>query len=245
MAKDNFSKQAAEYAGYRPTYPHEMIEFLINNTNEHRHALDCATGNGQVAVKLADHFKNVSATDISERQLQNAILKNNITYSLQSSEQTNFADNYFDLITVGQAAHWFELPKFYKEVNRILKPGGVLALFGYGLFKTEPALEKIVSHFYSKTLDGYWDPERKFVDEAYRSFEFPYVKFDNNGFSSYYEWTIEQVLGFLSTWSAVQHYKNRNGEDPILLLNKPLREAWGNESIKRISFPIFIIAGRK
>lgn len=245
MTKDNFSQQAAEYANYRPAYPPDMIDFLINNTQEHLQALDCATGNGQVAEKLADHFKKVSATDISAKQLENATFKKNIHYSLQPAEQTNFSDSEFDLITVGQAAHWFDLAKFYNEANRILKPGGLLALFGYGLLNTDPAVMQVINHFYLQTLDGYWDPERKYVDEAYQSFDFPFQKIQNNGFCSVYDWTADQVIGFLSTWSAVQHYKNRTGEDPILLLQQPLRIAWGSEVTKRISFPVFMIAGKK
>ncbi len=245
MTKDNFSTKAVEYAIFRPTYPDELIEFLMNNTFEHVNALDCATGNGQVAVKLADHFKNVAAIDISERQLQNAIQKKNISYSLQQSEHTNFAGQQFDLITVGQAAHWFNLPEFYKEVNRTLKPGGILALFGYGLFRTEPAIDNVIDHFHYTTLEGYWDPERIFIDEAYQSFEFPYKKIDNNGFVSCFEWSIDQVIGYLSTWSAVQHFKTRTGADPVDLLLHPLREAWGNAKTKLITLHFFMITGRK
>src|SRR5689334_1149416 len=113
--KDNFSKQASLYARYRPVYPPELFSFILNHIEKKDSAWDCATGNGQTAKELAKHFDKVHATDISQKQLDQAEQASNIFYSLQAAEQTNFSDNQFDLVTVSQALHWFDFDKFYTE----------------------------------------------------------------------------------------------------------------------------------
>jgi len=120
--KDNFSTQSDDYAKFRPVYPRELIDYLLSLTDTHETCWDCGTGNGQLAVKLAGHFDKIFATDISEKQLSNATHKPNIAYSKQPAEQTNFPDRSFDLITVAQAAHWFDHERFNREVKRVLKP---------------------------------------------------------------------------------------------------------------------------
>lgn len=106
--KDNFSKQAVDYSKFRPQYPEEMIEYILSFVNNKSSALDVATGNGQVAHKLSAHFEKVSATDISQKQLDNAIQADNIIYSKESAEKTSFQNHQFDLIVVAQAVHWFD-----------------------------------------------------------------------------------------------------------------------------------------
>ena len=101
--KDNFSTQADIYARYRPRYPQELFEFIFERTANRQNAWDCATGNGQSAKVLARYFEKVFATDISQKQIDNAAQAVNIHYSVQPAEETNFADNTFDLITVSQA----------------------------------------------------------------------------------------------------------------------------------------------
>ncbi|HMT29544.1 MAG TPA: class I SAM-dependent methyltransferase [Bacteroidia bacterium] len=243
--KDNFSNQSDTYAMFRPGYPDALFDFILNHTEGRSAALDCATGNGQVAGVLSEYFNQVFATDISEKQLQHAIQKSNIHYSVSRAEVNNFDNSQFDLITVGQAAHWFDLPLFYKEVSRILKPGGLLALFGYVLPTINEEVDSVIHEFYEGVLGKYWDPERKIVDDRYRSIPFPYQKITNNGFEKSYEWSKEQLIGFLSSWSAVQHYKKSTGEDAMEKLLKPMGEVWTDGDVKRITFPVFVIAGLK
>ena len=242
VPKDNFSIQASAYAMFRPGYPVELYDFILSLTNERDCALDVATGNGQVAAVLAEHFEKVYAIDISEKQIQNSIQKHNIFYSIAPAEHTGFENRQFELITVGQAAHWFRLEEFYTEVQRIIKPGGVLALFGYTLPVIDDATDAVVMDLYEGLLGTYWDPERKLVDARYETLSYPFNKIVPPPFKMEYSWSLDQLLGFLGTWSAVQHYKKKLGTDPMDLITEKLKAAWGDKGIKKITFPVFLLA---
>ncbi|MEQ1746940.1 MAG: class I SAM-dependent methyltransferase [Saprospiraceae bacterium] len=238
--KDNFSHRSADYAQFRPSYPAALYEFIVANCAGNDCAWDCATGNGQVAVVLADHFRQVEATDISENQLKNAAFRPNIHYQMAAAEQSVFSENQFDLVTVGQAAHWFRLEKFYTEVQRVLKPGGLLALFGYGLLHIDAPTDAVVEHLYHDILGDDWDPERQLVDEALATIAFPFREIPLPEMVVEYRWTTDFLLGYLSTWSAVRHYEKRTGESPLgESFAAALSAAWGAEAEKTVRFSIF------
>ena len=243
--KDNFSKQAHLYAKFRPGYPVELYDFLFSLVTEKRAAWDCGTGNGQVALQLSEYFDDVYATDISSSQIANAVSKENIHYSKVSAEETFFIKDMFDLVTVGQAIHWFDFEKFYKEVNRALKPGGCIAVFGYGLLEIDKETDAIITDFYKNITGPYWDAERKYVDENYETIPFPFEEIKAPALCSKYDWELDAVAGFLNTWSAVQHYIKANNENPVNALIEKLKNQWGNNVKKEVSFPVFIRAGRK
>lgn len=146
--KDNFSKVSKEYSRFRPGYPDELFEFLKEKSTCFECAWDCGTGTGQVAIPLSKIFKTVYATDISAAQLQYAPVCGNIMYSRQPAEQTSFESNMFDIITAGQAIHWFDFEKFYVEVRRTLKKEGILAVIGYGLVNTNVETQEVIHHLY-------------------------------------------------------------------------------------------------
>ncbi|MEK7255923.1 MAG: class I SAM-dependent methyltransferase [Bacteroidota bacterium] len=240
--KDNFSIQAAAYSKFRPTYPPELIAHIVSLTKAQNIAWDCATGNGQIAVQLSPYFKEIYATDISEKQLENATREPNIFYKKERAEKTNFPASYFDLITVGQAVHWFDFQLFNEEVRRVLKPGGIIALIGYGVFKSSPEIEKICGHFYHEIIGSYWDPERRYIDEAYRTIPFPFEEIFLPKYEMKYAWTLEELIGYLNTWSAVQHYIKMHGENPVEWVEKELRKVWHGEKVEVI-FPLLTRIG--
>src|SRR5712692_1056733 len=190
--KDNFSQLSQLYAQFRPTYPKELFDFLLSLAQERKTAWDCGTGTGQLAVELATYFDKVHATDISENQIRNAVVKENIFYKIERAEQTSFSNNLFDLITVGQAVHWFDFPRFYKEVERTLKPNGVLALIGYSLVRVDAQTDNIINHLYENSIGSYWDKERKYVDEHYQTIPFPYREIKAPVLNAAYDWDLEQ-----------------------------------------------------
>ena len=116
-AKDLFSAHSDIYAKYRPLYPNELYEFVLEHVRIKEVGLDCGTGNGQAASVLAEYFKEVHATDISEKQIKNAIQKPNLHYHVCRAEETPFADNQFDLIVSATAVHWFDFNEFFKEIK--------------------------------------------------------------------------------------------------------------------------------
>lgn len=238
--KDNFSARSADYAQFRPGYPPQLFEFLFQNCQNFDCAWDCATGNGQIAVVLAERFRQVDATDISENQLKNAKQKPNIRYQLARAESPIFPNRLFDLITVGQAAHWFDLQKFYPEVRRVIKPGGFLALVGYNLLRVDKPTETLIEYFYNTVLRGYWDGERRLVDEQYTTISFPFEEMPFPPMASEYSWTVKHLLGYLSTWSAVQHFVKKNGRNPLdESLVAQFKEVWPEGETKIVRFPIF------
>ncbi len=241
--KDNFSTNSSQYAQFRPKYPAELFSFLENRVELKGAAWDCGTGNGQVAGELAKFFKRVEATDISQQQLENAVKVSNINYSLQPAEKTNFPDNSFDLITVAQAIHWFDFSQFYKEVNRILKPGGIIAIIGYGLFKSNEQTNDLINHFYRNIVGPYWDPERRYLEDGYRSIQFPFEEIQTPDLEMEFSWDFEHLIGYLKTWSAVKHFQNKNGYDPVDVISEDLRTAFGEHRL--VKFPLFLRLGQK
>lgn len=243
MVKDNFSGHAADYARYRPTYPQELMTHLAGLAPARQLAWDCATGNGQIARMLAPLFNQVVATDISENQLKNAAQLPNISYRVEQAENSSLPNQSADLIVVAQAVHWFDFDRFYQEVKRILKPDGVIAVIGYGLLSTHPSLDKVIRNFYNKVLDGYWDPERNYLDEGYRTIPFPFQELELPQFSSRYTWTPDDLIGYLNTWSAVKHYEKQQGHNPVQLVEKQLRDALEGETTT-VTFNILSRVGK-
>ncbi|MDX1719995.1 MAG: class I SAM-dependent methyltransferase [Salegentibacter mishustinae] len=240
--KDNFSSKSSSYAKYRPTYPQELYQFLKEKLHKTEKAWDCGTGNGQVAGALAKFFKEVQATDISQQQLDNAIRQPNIHYSVQAAEKTNFPDNSFDLITVAQAIHWFNFEAFYKEVARVLKPDGIIAVIGYSLFKSNPETDEIILKFYHDIVGPFWDEERKYLDKKYKTIPFPFIEIESPRFEQEYQWTFAHLIGYLKTWSAVKHYEKANGENPAGLIQDELKTTFGAKN--KVVFPILFRLGK-
>lgn len=242
--KDNFSKQSAHYVKFRPTYPKALYDFLKKIVPQHDKAWDCGTGNGQVAQELSTFFTEVIATDISENQLANANQKDNITYLISPAEKTPFNDHSFNLITVAQAIHWFDFNAFYKEVKRTGKPDGVLAVIGYGSIQIDERITPILQKFHYQILGNYWDEERKYLDESYRNIPFPFDEIKVPELYIEDDWTLEQLIGYLKTWSSVQHYIKANGTNPVDLIYDSIVTEWGNSVTKKIKFPLLLRIGK-
>lgn len=241
--KDNFSNQASQYSKFRPHYPQELIDHVVAFVKNKDTALDVATGNGQVAIALSKYFHTVYATDISENQLLHAPKIINVVYKNQSAEATDFHDRQFDLITVAQAVHWFDFNKFYAEVSRILKPDGIIAIIGYGLLSTNPHSDKILLDFYHNIVGPFWDAERKYLDDNYRTIPFPFEELETESFSNEFTWSFNQLIGYLETWSAVEHYKAHHNQNPIDLIREELEASWESND-KKVTFPMLLRVGK-
>lgn len=243
--KDLFSSGSELYQQARPSYPVEVVQEILNHVSGHGFAWDCGAGSGQFTQLLAPHFDHIVATDISEQQLQLAPYFDNVSYQVQPSEQTTFPAQSFDLITVAQAIHWFNFDLFYQEVNRTLKPNGVFAVIGYGLIHIENQMvNDLVQKLYFQTLKGYWDAERHYIDEEYKTIPFPFDEIKTADLKMQYRWSAAQLLKYLSTWSAIKHYCDQNNhpqDHPLLELAEVLTEE--HEDLL-IEFPIFLRLGK-
>lgn len=241
--KDNFSGQADGYAKYRPAYPAELFRFILDQVREKDSAWDCATGNGQTARGLAPCFKKVMATDISEKQLLNATRLPNIFYSVQPAEKTDFADDSFDLVTVSQALHWFDMELFYKELGRVTRPGGWFAAWMYGGMVITPEIDALNRRHHDTTLGAYWDPERKYVNEHYATIPFPLKEINCPVFSMSYEWEPDELKGYFNTWSALQKFIAVNGFNPVDELMNNIKQYWTKGKMT-VRFPLYLRMGQ-
>jgi SAM-dependent methyltransferase len=243
--KDHFSGHASLYAKYRPDYPPELYSYLATLTPQREYALDCATGSGQAAVGLASYFERVIGTDGSVAQLQNAQAHERVLYVANMAEQPAFRDHSVDLVVAAQAAHWFDHDRFYREARRVLRPAGALAIWTYGLASISPQVDAVVRDFYSRVVGDYWPPERCYVEAAYRTLPFPLQEIVTPPFQLNLRWDLDALMGYISTWSAVQRYTKALGADPLPALRQRLAACWNSDGeLRSVVWPLHLRAGR-
>ena len=244
--QDRFTHLAVKYAHYRPGYPPEMAEYLASLTDGHKFAWDCATGNGQAAVLLAPYFEQVLATDISPGQVLHARPKENIVYALAQAEQAPTPNKAVDLITVAQAIHWFDFEAFYQEVERVLKPGGILSAWGYDQPEIAPEIDLICAHYFNNLLGPYLPKRIAWVIQRYQGIPFPFSEITPPDFVVETQWALDQLVGMLSSMSPVPYYEKEHGSHPMKAVYDALREAWGPLDIPRtVHWHLFFKIGRK
>lgn len=241
--KDLFSGHAADYALYRPTYPQELYEWVFSRVRYFENAWDCGTGNGQVANVLAQRFKNVEATDISKAQMQQTVPNPNVRFHVCSAETTPFLEASFDLVTVGQALHWFDFERFNAEVKRVSKPHALIAVWTYELLSVSPEIDAIIENFYRNTLGEYWEKERLHVENQYVEIPFPYRNVEKKVFPKTYAWTLPQLCNYLRTWSSVKKFERLNQIDPVIDLEQELLPIWKEDTARKVTFPVFVQLG--
>lgn len=243
--EDHFSRQAAAYAQFRPRYPAELYAYLARQAQAHTLAWDAATGSGQAAIGLVDHFEQVIATDASADQIQHAEPHKRIIYRVEPAEETSLEPHSVDLVTAATAAHWFDLDRFYQEVRRVLKPGGVVAVWGYYRPVISPEIDTQIVRYEMDILGKYWPERIVLLREQYRSLPFPFQEISAPEFAMQAEWDMNQMLGFFNSWSATTRFREEHGRHPLEAIWKDFIAAWGGENEKRIvRWPIFLRAGR-
>ncbi len=243
--KDHFSDDPGGYRRYRPVYPPALFSWLAERAQTERPAWDCATGSGQAASGLARHFRCVVASDASVAQISRADSAGGIRYFVCRAEAVPLRDHSVGLVTVAQAAHWFDLARFYAEARRVLAPAGLLAMWTYGLLNVMPAVDALLNHFHTDLLGDYWPPERRFVDAAYADLPFPFERLEAPSFTLEARWRLADMLGYLGTWSAVRRYADREGVDPRELIREELESLWGRpDAVRKIEWPLTVLATR-
>lgn len=242
--KDHFSGHAGDYARYRPGYTAELFDFLAAQAPGRRLAWDCATGNGQVALGLGRRFERVVASDASLPQVAHGEPHPRVVYLVERAESCSLPDACADLVTCAQALHWLDLARFYPEVKRVLAPGGVFAAWCYAHVSVDPAVDAVMRRFYGQVVGPYWPPERRIVEDGYRSLPFPFAAIQAPPFTLEARWDLARFLGYLGTWSATRRCLAARGTDPVQEIAGALAQAWGEERVRPVRWPLSLRIGR-
>ena len=232
--KDHFSRHASIYQRFRPHYPVELFQYLAGLCENPQLVWDCGTGNGQAAWGLSEHFQQVIATDPSQSQIEQSRAHPRIRYRLATAEESGLEDHSTDLLCIAQALHWFDFQRFYPEAKRVLKKGGLIAAWSYGLPSLSEELDHLILYFHDEMLRGFWKQENEFVTRSYTTIPFPFPEIPSPNFQMEKEGNFEDLLGLLESWSAVQRYKEAMGRNPLLKIRTELLHAWGASEKKRI-----------
>jgi SAM-dependent methyltransferase len=243
--KDHFSGHASDYSAYRPTYPDELFDFLASCCATHRHAWDCATGSGQTALALTAFFERVTATDASAEQVAAASRHARIDYRVAPAEASGLGDGSVDLVTVSQALHWFDIDGFFGEARRVLAAGGVLAAWSYDLCRVDSSCDAVIGEIY-EALDAFWPPERRIVEARYAGIEMPLPELAAPTFEMVHPWTVDDILGYMRTWSAYRRCLKETGVDEVAKREDRLRAAWngGSGGMRDVRWPLALRIGR-
>ena len=243
--QDHFSDVAAAYAAHRPSYPPALVDFLARLAPARRLAWDAGCGSGQLSLLLAGPFERVVATDASPEQIARATAHPKVEYRCARAEASGMPERVADLVTAAQAAHWFDLPAYFAEVRRVTRPGGIVALISYGVVTADAALDAVIRPFYREVLGAYWPPERRHVDEGYRSLPFPFEELDGPSLEIRLDWRLEELVGYVGTWSAVWALEQGEGQGPFATFRRELASAWGPATaVRTVRWPLALRVGR-
>jgi len=244
---DKFSRVADAYAAQRPRYPAALYSWLATLAPGHELAWDCATGNGQAALALSDHFAQVAASDASAEMIASATSHERVAYRVAAAEDAGFLeDESVDLVTVAQAVHWFDFEQFYAGVRRVLKEDGVIALWAYAGSSVSGEIDAVTSRLNREILRDYWSPRVELVNDAYRDLPFPFRECPAPELFMNVDWTLAEFLDYHRTWSAAVDYRRARGACAVDLIAGEIASCWGDaEARRRVSWRLILKVGRK
>jgi ubiquinone/menaquinone biosynthesis C-methylase UbiE len=243
--KDNFfSPIAKDYAQYRPSYPPELFAYLADLAPGRTMAWDCATGSGQAAQDLVKHFDHVEATDISTELLAQAKPHKRIVFRQADALRSGLADHSVDLITVANAMHWFHGEDFDREARRVLKPSGIIAAWSFAFNTITPAIDRLTRKVHNEIVDPYWIEPNRIVEHGYKDLRFGFEEITSPSFSMMSHLNMDQLEGYMRTWSASVKYQRHHGVDPVSLVHEELLSAWGDPAeAKRVRWQLNVRMG--
>lgn len=251
---DLFSDASDRYAAARPRYPRRLYQLVKSFVNERDRPLegvegdrvwDCGAGNGQASVGLAEFFSDVYATDVSPQQIAHAVACANVIYSVQAAEATDFSDRFFDAVVVAQALHWFDFDRFWPEVIRVLKPGGIFAAWGYDWFSISPEIDSIISHDICDVVAPFWSSRVHYLWAGYTNIPFPFKPIEPPPMEMQVYWRLADLLAYVSTWSAVRACMRQQGSMFFDRATKKLEGTWGNPAHqKTATMRLHLVVGR-
>ncbi len=208
-----------------------MIAELAQRSPDLSLAWDSGTGSGQAAVQLATHFDNVYATEPSQQQIDNAQPHPNVKYAVERAENPSLSDDSVSLAVAAQALHWYDLPRYFNEVRRVLKPGGLLAVFGYDWFFINEKIDAVVEKAILAPLRPHWAENNQLLWDGYRTIKFP-DDFPEHElalppFAIHLRWSLEDLLAYVQTWSAARKFIDVGNPNFFSQVRAQLAEVWG------------------
>jgi SAM-dependent methyltransferase len=186
----------------------------------------------------------VEATDASAEQVRHAAMAPGVRYSVQPAERTDFDHASFDAVCVAQALHWFDRPAFYGEVRRVLRPGGVLAAWGYDRMRTHDDFSDAFEGRILAALKPYWPEQNRLLWAGYRAVDFPFEPVAAPPFDMRVSWTFEQLRAYVETWSGTRMCLEAIGADALDMQWAALRSAWGESPLREFVMPMHFLCGR-
>jgi SAM-dependent methyltransferase len=243
-AVEHFTSVAGAYAAYRPNYPAALFDWLAEVAPARGLAWDCGAGSGQATRDLAQRFGGVVATDASRAQLRSLLGASGVAVWSAVAEHSGIRAARVDLVAVAQALHWFDLRALYAEVRRVLRRRGVVAVWTYA----DPQLEGAPGpalHAFARAMRPWWPAGRALVESGYQTIPFPFAEFPPPALTMTADWSIDALVGYLGTWSAVGAYRKAQGDDPIPRLRAALAPGWGDpRAPRRVTWKLSLRAGR-
>jgi SAM-dependent methyltransferase len=124
---------ARHYAAARPSYPSELfdtLDELLDHKLAGARVVDVAAGTGISSRQLAERGAQVTAVELSGAMIAELAAASPGVRAVQGSGHAlPLADDSADLITYAQAWHWMDPAQAIPEIRRVLRPGGVFALW--------------------------------------------------------------------------------------------------------------------
>lgn len=261
-------EHAEGYAKYRPDYPQELHAAIVNFCQDKSKgsvldlAIDIGCGSGQSTLALAGSIKHVVGIDVSAAQINQARRlytesHKNVEFQVGPAEDlSQFKDSSVDLVTFATCFHWLDAEKVYAEVKRVLKPGGVIAVFAKGLvYASLDEVTSVIKKFNYQTLADYWSPRICLIWEQYQDIMLPFEDFtrDETSFKIHRQYPLSMLIGYLRSWSGYQNYMKAHPEDDILLdVEMNIRNIYQKHSgsedhdvLVDMTWPMYLLMGRK
>lgn len=243
--KDHFSALAATYAQARPGYPQALFDWIAAQAPARELAWEPACGSGQATRGLATRFGAVHASDASAEQVAQAQAPANVRFVVEPAEHCSLGDASADVACVAQALHWFDIPAFFVECARVLRPRGLLVAWTYDDLRVEDALEPAVDAFRSE-IRSWWPPERELVGAGYARFDWPFEPVAVPRFTLEADWPLARLLGYFSSYSATRRCREATGSDPVASHAGSIAAAWGDpDATRRLRWPLSVHARRR